>query len=198
MKQANLLTVGLLLAVEALGSEGANAAGGCVWVQLQNTASIPNETLLASRLTAARLFADVGVSFKTTLSGAPAPGACLAVAIEFVPASPPTFHPGALAFAHPFANGGTRIRIFADRVLHGPGYNDGTVLGHVIAHEIGHVLQAIDRHSPDGLMKAAWNAADHSQMNARTLRFAPEDVELIRQSFALHRQTSTVAARRGE
>jgi hypothetical protein len=53
------------------------------------------------------------------------------------------------------------------------------VLGHVIAHEIGHILQGVARHSTDGLMKPHWSLKDYWQMKKPYLFFAAEDVELM-------------------
>jgi hypothetical protein len=38
-------------------------------------------------------------------------------------------------------------------------YRDA-LLGYVLAHEIGHVLEGLVRHSGAGVMKASWNRAD--------------------------------------
>jgi predicted metalloendopeptidase len=57
------------------------------------------------------------------------------------------------------------------------------VLGHVIAHEIGHVLEGVARHSTDGLMKPHWTLQDYWRMKNRHLFFAAEDVELMHLSM---------------
>ena len=53
------------------------------------------------------------------------------------------------------------------------------VLGHVLVHEITHILQGIQRHSASGVMKAYWDREDCGQMTWKPLRFEPEDVDLI-------------------
>jgi predicted metalloendopeptidase len=57
------------------------------------------------------------------------------------------------------------------------------ILGHVIAHEIGHVLEGIARHSPEGLMKAHWGLHDYMRMKKQRLCFSTEDVDLMRRHF---------------
>jgi hypothetical protein len=53
-------------------------------------------------------------------------------------------------------------------------------LGHILAHEITHVLQNEDRRSDSGLMKAHWDAPELSQMEKhRYLGFTSSDVRLI-------------------
>lgn len=35
------------------------------------------------------------------------------------------------------------------------------LLGHVLAHEIGHILQGVERHSSAGVMKEKWDYRDY-------------------------------------
>ena len=88
-------------------------------------------------------------------------------------------HSGAFAYALPYE--GTRIVLFYDRVLEitWPGRVPG-VLGHVLAHEITHVLQGVARHSGVGVMKAKWDYLDHGEMQHNYLKLTGEDICLIR------------------
>ena len=84
---------------------------------------------------------------------------------------------GALAYALPMAVSGIRIH-----VIHGQPDNIWetvpNLLGYVLAHEIGHVLQGVARHSDEGLLKAKWTGADYGQMRMLRLTFRPEDAEM--------------------
>ena len=65
------------------------------------------------------------------------------IEVRLVAAAPPGFAPAALAFALPCAQYGLQITVFMDRVERtvaegAPSYP--TVLGHTLAHELGHVL----------------------------------------------------------
>ena len=85
--------------------------------------------------------------------------------------------PGALAYAREFE--GTHIVLFYDRVI--KTVIPPTVpflLGHVLAHEIVHVLQRVDHHSSEGVMKAHWGAKDYAGMQLG-LKLAQEDLDLI-------------------
>ena len=62
--------------------------------------------------------------------------------------------------------------------------SEPAILAHVLAHEIGHVLQAIDRHSATGVMKAHWKGPDFADMSARPWDFTPEDVDLMRRGMS--------------
>jgi len=58
--------------------------------------------------------------------------------------------------------------------------SDASLLGLVIAHEIGHLLLPNGRHSPSGLMQGKWDSLQLSLARARLLRFTAEQAELIR------------------
>ena len=91
----------------------------------------------------------------------------------------------ALAHAMPY-QAGTLIHLFLDRVArksNQPAFLMA-LLAHVMAHEIGHVLQQIARHSDEGMMKANWSGKDYQAMERKTLPFAPIDVEFIRDGLA--------------
>jgi hypothetical protein len=96
---------------------------------------------------------------------------------------------GALPGRFPGALGYTRlaerqIEVFYDRVEHSfQAPIMPNVLGHVLAHEIAHVLEGINRHSAEGLMKAHWDDHDFERMYPHLMPFAPEDVELIREGL---------------
>jgi len=53
------------------------------------------------------------------------------------------------------------------------------VLGHAMAHEIGHLLLPYG-HSPTGLMRAEWEAKDLRLAANRQLNFTSEQAELMR------------------
>ena len=52
-----------------------------------------------------------------------------------------------------------------------PQYADCNLLGHVIAHELGHLLLRSPQHG-DGVMKADWNGRDFEAMRQRRLKFS--------------------------
>jgi len=106
--------------------------------------------------------------------------------VEIVPHAPASFSSVALAMAMPYANSGVRIVIFYDRVeplLRGHHAPQAKILGYVLAHEIGHVLQGVARHSESGIMRARWLENDFKQMGMGTLTFTNDDVKLIRRSL---------------
>jgi hypothetical protein len=87
-------------------------------------------------------------------------------------------HPGALAYALPFER--TRVVLFYDRVLSAAGPSVApSLLGHVLAHEIVHILQGVDAHSSRGIMKSRWEKQDYDAMQRGILPFTREDLSLL-------------------
>ena len=115
------------------------------------------------------------------------------IAVEIVAHAPDSFKEESLAMALPYADSGVRVVIFYDRVApylrnhHAPAE---TILGYVLAHEIAHVLQGVARHSDSGVMRARWTDLDYQWMSKGALRFATEDVQLIRHHL-LHTDSTT-------
>jgi hypothetical protein len=57
---------------------------------------------------------------------------------------------------------------------------DGSPLGVVIAHEIGHLLLPYGSHSETGLMRGLWSAQEIRRIDVRTLAFTPSQAREIR------------------
>jgi hypothetical protein len=54
------------------------------------------------------------------------------------------------------------------------------ILGHIMAHEIGHLLLPGGRHSVSGIMKARWRSNDWSLVCQGKLNFAPKQSRFLR------------------
>ena len=98
---------------------------------------------------------------------------------------PANHYPGALAIALPYE--GVHIQVFIDRVrkmvdpvrkMANP-TSVAPLLAHVLAHEITHILQRVNRHSECGVMKARWSQKDYGEMEWKPLNFTDGDVQLI-------------------
>ena len=139
---------------------------------------------------ASRIFSGIGVRIDWR-HGQKCPGD--AVTVTLTGDTPDSVLPEALACALPYE--GSHIRVFYDR-LNDPRYFPKlivpTLLGHVMAHEIGHILQGTSQHSETGMMKAKWTAVDFAAMTFEPLRFTQADIDLIesglaKRSAAVHR-----------
>lgn len=60
------------------------------------------------------------------------------------------------------------------------GIGVSALLGHVLAHEIGHLLLPYASHSPSGLRREEWDRAHFQDMAKGLLTFAPSEAALIR------------------
>ncbi|HVO98377.1 MAG TPA: hypothetical protein VMT15_09940 [Bryobacteraceae bacterium] len=170
----------LLGAVAALttcawAADGAQASKRVVMVCMN---AGPNGAIAyRGQATAAQIFKQAGVQLKwRSDASACAKGAGIVVTVSReVPLNQPLW---TLAYAQPFDR--TRIVLFYDRVLNAAGPAVAPLLlGHVLAHEITHVLQDCDHHSASGIMKAHWDKHDYDDMRRAPLRFTQEDLNLI-------------------
>lgn len=92
-----------------------------------------------------------------------------------------------------------------DLAVHGP-FSVATdiarrlVMGHVAAHEIGHVLLGPGYHSPAGLMAQRWSPTEVKQVASRYLTFTEHEIETIRmrlsESGGTDRSRNALPARR--
>jgi hypothetical protein len=167
------------LAVVLVAAGGAWGQGQSVTVHLVKGELVPLTVLLQAERTATWLYAGIGVKLKW--SSAAKDG----LSMQFDVGLPEGFHPGALGYAMPYAQTGTRIHVLVDR-LHVPVSKPlgGALLGHVLAHELAHVLGGFTHHSEAGIMKARWDNGDLEQMTRRPLSFNPEDATAIRLGVA--------------
>lgn len=114
--------------------------------------------------------------------GSGAASSPVVVHIRFVRQSMDAHSAEALAYATPFARGVKTITVLCDqiRMIAGGRAREPHILAHVLAHEIGHVLQGTNRHAESGVMKACWDREDFHAMERNSLEFTLTDVELMR------------------
>lgn len=184
--------VAMITVVTAWGANGSGkppADGSRVVVYLEARFFSSITELAAARIQATELFKAAGIRLEWRY-GHPREDAAGArvVAVKFVAETPAPFleppYQHAMAAACPYANGPESIMVFTDRVEDFLAPFDhraaGKLLGHILAHEIAHVLEGIARHSVTGLMKPSWSVDDYGVMTRHGLPFAAEDVEFMR------------------
>ncbi|MEW5978624.1 MAG: hypothetical protein AB1898_22735 [Acidobacteriota bacterium] len=73
-----------------------------------------------------------------------------------------------------------RVKRMADRT----GISVYQVLGHAMAHELGHLLLGSNSHSGRGLMRASWNNQDAQRAAKGDLLFTSKEAEAIAQKVS--------------
>jgi len=71
------------------------------------------------------------------------------------------------------------VVIFYDRVVAWTPLPSAQLLGHVIAHEVGHMLLGTLSHAPSGLMEPHWSKVALRELEVRPLAFTPGDAAMI-------------------
>jgi hypothetical protein len=164
-----VIVVGICFALAGLGQTAPERSVVICLDRLGNTATAES--------IATQIYAGIGVELQwRRCRTCPAGGIRVAMTTN----TPPGLLPGALAYTTPY--GEASIRVFYDRVLEGGTRQRemaASLLGHVLAHEIGHVLQGISRHSESGVMKGRWEYRDILDMSRKPFSFAPIDERLI-------------------
>ena len=178
-----------LAAIAILAGVSSHAAECNVVVRIHETVPVPWIVSVRAQSRAAEMFREIGVSTRWHTGGSKVSGddrSCGApIDVEFQNTSAGyRMSPDTLGYAAPYADTGTCIHIFMDRVHKQNDQLTAAVLAHVLVHEIGHVLERVSRHSAEGVMKAHWGVGESRDMLSRTLQFAPEDVELIHRGIA--------------
>lgn len=152
----------------------------CVVVLMQGSVVVPQRTLMGAEVLNTEIFKAIGISMKwKEVRNRKTDSTCANIRVEFLANAPQTLLPGALAYATPYQRtGGTRVVIFIDRVLRGQriGAKAEADLAFVVAHEVGHILQGVSRHSGTGIMKSHYTAPNGL---ATELRFSRDDAFLI-------------------
>ena len=204
MNLRSIVTMGVLAACQwrgmTTGCSAANPRIPALRIHLYDLASVPDRTLQRALAEATRLFAGAGIEIAwqpgkadapeahmLDLSAAPTAGteqaderAFLVVRIvgDFAPA-----RPGMLGLSLPNARTGTHVTVIYRRIENLALFVSTApeaILGHALAHEIGHVLLRSDKHSQTGIMKAVWGNTDYARLAAGSLYFAPREAPVMR------------------
>jgi hypothetical protein len=175
MKIAAMTLMAVLAGVAAQASEPGQPAEQTVTVCMEHD---PSGAVMRAKKTASKMFSDIGVKLDWRRECPPQ-----GIVISSSEDTPAKRMPHALAYALPYE--GTHIVIFYDRVRRTvrPAMIP-CLLAHVLVHEITHILQGIQRHSDQGMMKATWDGSDYLAMEWKPFAFAPADIELIHRGLA--------------
>lgn len=198
LQTAFLASALALMTVSVFGKNGNEIAPAqTLSIHLYDQAQVPKASLRLATAEANRLFRAAGVrivweqplSEPTEDRGTDMTAAFRQpddrgyLVVRMMRRTPATVLPSALGYALPFAHTGAHVLIFYDRVeALTPRVNTAAyvILGHVMAHEITHVLLGSSEHSTGGLMEECWTPASWRLASAGLLAFRREETERIR------------------
>jgi hypothetical protein len=176
-----------------------------ITVRIEDQAAVSDWVLMSAKSVAARIFMTIDV--KVTWAGPPAntresraardpqpePNARTTFRIIMVPqevAERVHADPKAFGIAAGNARESSDVAyVFYDRVLNVAARFEqrrGAILGHVIAHELGHLLLPYGSHSESGLMRMDWSRADLEHAAHGLLLFTSQEAALIRERLLAH------------
>jgi hypothetical protein len=145
----------------------------------------PHSIIPRAQALATRIFAGIAIPVNWRACKPAGESSQTPIVVQLVTRTPVGFKSGALGSAVPYRR---HITIFFDRIetMEDP----WTVLGHVMVHEITHIVQGVSRHSHTGLMKPHWNSHDLVQMRYKPLPFTREDLLLLYAGLAMRREST--------
>ncbi|MFL6352558.1 MAG: hypothetical protein ACJ74Z_11995 [Bryobacteraceae bacterium] len=178
-------------------TSGVNAVAEPILALVHNYAAVESGVLKQAEKTAARVLATGGVQvhWLDCQQNSEQPEQCenesdpSVLVLHVLPAGVTRrgAPAGSLGFAVPSKPGefGALAGVFYDRVkrLSSSGFNEPVILGHAIAHELGHLLLGFGAHTEDGIMKAEWHPKELKRAENATLVFDPGQRSRIRQNL---------------
>ena len=176
-------------------------------IYLIDSAGVPARNLEQATRRAARILITAGTTITWRVNPGNAPGPITgplmktlnySVRLRIASSASSNLPNRTLAYALPSVRTGPTVTIFYDRVRRvsqDVEIDSDSVLGLVIAHEIGHTLLRSTRHSPTGIMKSPWSKSDIQHAAARLAEFTSLERSIIRQC-AIPEMLSDVEPRR--
>jgi len=198
------LSLMMLLAVPSVGYAGAQAPAGVepslgIKVRVYNYANASHPTLAKAEEEASRIFRVAGVELEwldcptshaeeEKYSACAPPLGAMAVDLRILPSSMAARIGSSgeqLGFALPSSRRGsaTAAWVYYDRAEQLAGSDIAScdqILGHAMAHEIGHLLLGPDSHSHGGIMRANWDRKFLQEASRGQLLFTRDQARLIR------------------
>jgi hypothetical protein len=109
------------------------------------------------------------------------------IALDILPAAAPGVRKQVLGMAQPLTRTGLNVRIYAEHVREAAAKENcpyASVLSHVIAHEIGHVLLRSNTHAGRGLMSDVWTGREYDWMGKEFLYFTEGESRQMRATLS--------------
>jgi hypothetical protein len=90
----------------------------------------------------------------------------------------------AVTLPHGFGRHASVFYHRVDELAESGGASRALLLGHIMAHEIGHLLLGVNSHSATGLMHVPWGRTQRERASLGTLLFTDKESEQIRRQVA--------------
>jgi hypothetical protein len=157
-------------------------------VAVVNHAGVPEDVWQRAQTTASRIYEAAGIHVlwidSATTGGISASRSDLTVIVSAAPSAPGlTSSKHVLGFALQARNRGRLAYAFFGRIqgfARDTRADAGKMLGHVIAHETGHLLLGREAHALVGLMRGRWHEAQAELVSAGILTFTNDEAAAIR------------------
>jgi len=174
-----------------------------VTIAVYNDAEIPAVTLRQAEMEASHVFRQSGIEVKwlncpLSAEGPEDPAHCGTadfpehLQLRIVPRSL-NLNGITLGISYLSADGiGCYADLFYERAaqIHENSHlNLATILGHVAAHEIGHLLLGTNSHAPSGIMRARWESGELVSASKGTLFFSAAESRQMRNKLATRHST---------
>jgi DNA-binding PadR family transcriptional regulator len=193
----------VVIATSASTTMLADGKSASITIVVDNRADVRSDVLTRAMMHVVRILGAIGVDTSWTCIPPPSPAGFI-VHVSIVPQladwpSDRWTHPLGVAVTGD-GDQNERIYVFYDQVVEFAGGSPvrvDVVLGHVTAHEIGHVLLPQTSHSESGIMRSPWDALDMGNADNGRLLFTAKEGALIRDRLR-HCCPNTTAAASGK
>jgi hypothetical protein len=203
------LVIALNVLSAAVWSKVPDAGDSQVTVSVHNDAGIPSGVLLQAESDASRVFRQSGIEAHWSncplpVAGPENPAQCetadfpnhlqLRIAKHSL-----NLNQFAMGISYLSADGtGCYADLFYDRAVRLHETTTAslpTLLGHAIAHELGHLLLGTNSHSPTGIMRARWQPADLADASQGRLLFSTLQSQEMRNKLTTWHAQTRMASR---
>lgn len=141
---------------------------------------VPKFVMIRAEDIAHSLFQTIGLNVALISAGSHRDvGTAIVLHLRIADTSDSPVDDDVFGYAHPFAGRDREILVLWPRISRQQSDAE-SVLAHVMAHEVSHVLEGDNWHAKAGIMKGFWTTADLIRMSHKGLPFTPEDAQRIR------------------
>ena len=187
----------LLLNIVASAGAQVGAPLSQVTVSVHNDAHVPLDTLVSAESTASRVFREAGLNVEWMNcigvgnhgSASPCTKAAYPTYLHIRIVARARNLPGStFGIAYLSADGsGCYSSAFLEPIAHLHaigGQGVAPVLGHVMAHEIAHLLLGTNSHAAEGIMRAQWQRDELMSASRGELLFSPRESQVMRERLS--------------